>query len=119
MGPIPSRPCRREPKLQDVATWDDVRRVAASFPETAERSTRDGIPQWRVRDKLFVWERPLRRADIDGVGYDAPKGPILGVPVSDVGGKEALLAVLPDVCFTSPHFDGYPSVLVRLVHSTL
>jgi hypothetical protein len=29
-------------------------------------------------------------------------------------GKEARLAAQPDVCFTTPHFDGYPAVLVRL-----
>ena len=28
--------------------------------------------------------------------------------------KEALLADDPDVFFTTPHFDGYPAVLVRL-----
>src|SRR5439155_12452696 len=104
-GPIPSRPYRREPMLQDVATWDDVRRVAASLPETAERSTRDGIPQWRVRDKLFVWERPLRRADIDALGDDAPKGPILGVRAADFGLKETFLGGLPGVCFPIPPFD--------------
>ena len=43
----------------------------------------------------------------------------MGVRVADVGVKEALLAELPDVCFTIPHFDGYPAVLVRLDHITL
>jgi hypothetical protein len=28
--------------------------------------------------------------------------------------KEALIADDPDVFFTTPHFDGYPAVLVRL-----
>jgi hypothetical protein len=34
--------------------------------------------------------------------------------VEHVGAKEALLATDPDVYFTTPHFDGYPAVLVRL-----
>jgi hypothetical protein len=34
--------------------------------------------------------------------------------VSDLGVKEALLGDDPDVFFTTPHFDGYPAVLVRL-----
>jgi hypothetical protein len=69
---------------------------------------------WRVRDKLFVWERPLRPADLRALGADAPPGPILGARVEHLGAKEALLADDPDVFFTTPHFDGYPAVLVRL-----
>jgi hypothetical protein len=67
-----------------------------------------------VKDKGFVWERPLRRADLEALGDDAPDGPILGVRVEHLMAKEALLADEPDVYFTTPHFDGYPAVLVRL-----
>jgi hypothetical protein len=67
-----------------------------------------------VRDKTFAWERPLRRADLLALGDAAPAGPILGVRVPDLGAKEALLADDPDVYFTTPHFNGYPAILVRL-----
>ena len=70
--------------------------------------------QWRVKDKLFVWERPLRRSDLEALGDGAPDGPILGVRVEHLGAKEALLAGDPEACFTTPHFDGYPAVLVQL-----
>jgi len=96
-----------------VATWDDVRRLALALPETSER-TSHGSRQWVVRTTGFVWERPLRRADLEALGDRAPDGPILGVRVEHVGIKDALLATHPDVCFTTPHFDGYPAVLVRL-----
>jgi hypothetical protein len=96
-----------------VATWDDVRRIALALPETDERLSH-GTPAWRVREKGFVWERPLRRADIEALGADAPDGPVLGVRLADVGIKEALIADDPAVYFTTPHFDGYPAVLVRL-----
>jgi hypothetical protein len=69
---------------------------------------------WRVRDKLFVWERPLRASDRAALGATAPSGPILGARVEHLGAKEALLADDPSVYFTTPHFDGYPAVLVRL-----
>ena len=49
-----------------------------------------------------------------GEAIDAPTGPILGARVEHLGAKEALLADDPDVFFTTPHFDGYPAVLVRL-----
>jgi hypothetical protein len=97
-----------------MATWDDVRALALALPGTTEREGRDGLRDWRVKDKGFVWERPLRKADYAALGDAAPNGPILGARVSDVGAKEALIADDPDVYFTTPHFDGYPAVLVRL-----
>jgi hypothetical protein len=96
-----------------VADWDDVRRIALELPETSERRSRD-LAQWRVRDKLFVWERPLRGSDLRALGDAAPTGPILGARVEHLVAKEALLADDPGVYFTAPHFDGYPAVLVRL-----
>jgi hypothetical protein len=61
-----------------------------------------------------VWERPLRRADLDALGDEAPDGPILGARVEHLVAKEALLADDPTLYFTTPHFDGYPAILARL-----
>lgn len=97
-----------------MCSWDDVSRIATALPESTERSGRDGLRSWRVRDKSFVWERPLRKADVAALGDAAPDGPILGAWVPDLGAKEAILADDPEVFFTTPHFDGYPAVLVRL-----
>jgi hypothetical protein len=96
-----------------MAGWDDVRRLALALPETSERLSRD-LRQWRVHDKLFVWERPLRRADLQALGSAAPDGPILGARVEHLGAKEAFIADDPAIFFTTPHFDGHPSILVRL-----
>jgi len=96
-----------------VATWEDVRRIALSLPDTSEEASR-GNSTWRVRSKLFVWERPLRASDLRALGEAAPAGPILGARVDHLGAKEALLADDPGVYFTTPHFDGYPAVLARL-----
>ncbi|MGH2897438.1 MAG: MmcQ/YjbR family DNA-binding protein [Solirubrobacteraceae bacterium] len=95
-----------------MADWDDVRRIALGMPEATEVAL--GSPQWRVRNKLFVWERPLRAADLEALGADAPAGPILGARVEHVGAKEALLADGTGVYFTTPHFDGHPVILVVL-----
>ncbi|MEV0428989.1 MmcQ/YjbR family DNA-binding protein [Micromonospora sp. NPDC050495] len=97
-----------------MATWDDVRRIALTLPETSERGSYDDRPAWRVRDKIFVWERPLHAPDRAALGDAAPDGPILGARVPDLGAKEALHADDPAVYFTTPHFDGHPAVLVRL-----
>jgi hypothetical protein len=96
-----------------MATWDDVRRIALGLPETTEEVSW-GHAHWRVKGKGFVWERPLRRSDLEALGDGAPEGPILGARVEHLVAKEALLADDPDVFFTTPHFDGYPAVLVRL-----
>lgn len=101
-----------------MATWDDVRRIALALPETSERVSRD-LRQWRVRDKLFVWERPLRRSDLEALGDRAPEGPILGAWVEHLGAKEALLANDEGIFFTTPHFDGYAAILVRLARIDL
>ena len=96
-----------------MARWDDVRRLALALPETSERVSR-GVASWRVRDKAFVWERPLRPADVRALGDDAPTGPVLGAHVEHLVAKEAMLADDPGVFFTTPHFDGYAAILVRL-----
>ncbi len=101
-----------------MAGWEDVRNIALALPEAGERVSRD-LRQWRVKEKLFVWERPLRRSEIEALGDLAPEGPILGARVEHLGAKEALLADDPDVFFTTPHFDGYPAILARLERISL
>jgi hypothetical protein len=96
-----------------MPTFADVRRIALALPETHEHESR-GHAHWRVKDKNFVWERPLRQSDLKALGAAAPDGLILGVRVEHLGAKEALLQSDPDVYFTTPHFDGYPAVLVQL-----
>ena len=96
-----------------MATWDDVRRIALEMPEASEVTSRERA-QWRVKDTLFVWERPLRQSDREALGDSAPDGPILGARVEHLVAKEAMIADDPSVFFTTPHFDGYPAVLVQL-----
>ncbi len=96
-----------------MAAWDDVRRIALELPETGERLSRE-LRQWRVKDKLFAWERPLRAKEIAALKGVVADGPILGARVEHLGAKDALLADDPSVYFATPHFDGYPAILVRL-----
>ena len=83
-----------------MATEDDVRRIALSLPETIEKSWYN-TPGFRVKDKGFL----RIRSEAEGG---------LVVFVADLGEKEALLAAEPDKFFTTPHYDGYPAVLVNL-----
>jgi hypothetical protein len=92
-----------------VATWDEVRAAATRLPEVTEDGRR-----WAIRGKPLAWERPLRPADREALGDAAPTGPILGIRTVDLAAKDELLVAMPDVFFTTPHFDGYPAVLARL-----
>ena len=96
-----------------MATWEDVRQIALSLPETSER-TSHGTCQWRVADKAFVWERPLRAKEVQELGQAAPASPILAARVEHLVAKEALLADDPNVYFTTSHFDGYAAILALL-----
>jgi hypothetical protein len=96
-----------------MASWSDVRAITQQLPEAVENSDTP-TADWKVRGKHFAWERPLRRADLEALGDTAWTGDILAAFVPDLGAKEALIADEPEVYFTTPHFDGHPSVLVRL-----
>lgn len=96
-----------------MATWDDVAGIVGELQLIDERSPRE----WRVGKKLIAWERPLRTSDreaLTALGIEPPDGDILGVRVADEGVKFALIADEPNVYFTTPHFDGYPAVLIKL-----
>jgi hypothetical protein len=101
-----------------MATWEDVEAIAGEL-DGAEEGTSYGNRAWKVGGKLFAWERPLRKKEIDALGGfepegGAPAGEILGVRVADEEAKQALLSSRPEIYFTTPHFDGHPTVLVRL-----
>jgi hypothetical protein len=83
-----------------MATDDDVRRIALALPEVTEKPSY-GSPGFRVKDKGFL----RIRSDEEG-------GLVVFVP--DLVDKEALLASDTEVFFTTPHYDGYPIVLVHL-----
>jgi hypothetical protein len=97
-----------------MATWTDVARILKRL-ENTERD--EGVRTWRVGGKLLAWERPLRRSDLAALGDAAPDGPILAVHVP-LEVKDTLLEDEPDCYFTTPHFDGYPAILVRLPEIT-
>ena len=82
-----------------MADWTTVREIALGFSEVVEEA--EGRPGVRVRGKLFAWMARER----DGGG--------LAVRV-DRDEKQLLLDSRPDLYFTSPHYDGYPAIQIRL-----
>jgi hypothetical protein len=82
-----------------VPTWSDVVELGLRLPEV-EESTWYGTPALKVRGKGFCRLR---------TNPDA-----LVMRVIDLADAEALVKGRPDVFFTTPHYDGWPYVLVRL-----
>jgi hypothetical protein len=82
-----------------MAEWADVVTAGLRFPGVVE-GTSYGAPSLKVRDKFLCRLRTNPEA--------------LVIRVIDVADKEALLLGDPDVFFTTPHYDNYPAVLVRL-----
>ena len=85
----------------------------APLPEV-EEGTSYGNRAWKVGARGSPGSGRCAEADLEALGDAAPEGPILGARVEHLVAKEALLADESGVYFTTPHFDGYPAVLVRL-----
>jgi hypothetical protein len=82
-----------------VAGEADVRELALSLPATVEKPSY-GTPGFRVRDRLFARMRD--------------EGEALVLWRENEEEKDALVEAEPDKFFTTPHYDGYPNILVRL-----
>src|SRR5262249_59682449 len=112
-----SRSARRSSRASRMARMADRDELALSLPETTKKLTSDGRPEYYVHDKLFCCHRGLRKDAVD------PKtgerlGDVVMFRVPDLDMKELLLADARDIFFTTPHFHGYPALLVRIPHLT-
>jgi hypothetical protein len=96
-----------------MATMADLDELALFLPHTAKELSDDGRPAYLAHGKVFCCHRGRRR---DAVDPDTGKrlDDVLMFRVADLGMKELLLADERGVYFTTPHFGGYPAVLVRI-----
>ena len=83
-----------------MSSLAQVRDIALSLPGAFEQPSYGDRPSWRTKARMFAWFR------------DDPEA--LVVWVESVDEKEALIESEPDKFFTTPHYDGYPAVLVRV-----
>lgn len=100
-----------------MATWDDVRRIALSFPQVEESvTTGDGWQAWKIvgdKGRQVIWERPMRPSDHRDLGDATPTGEIVAVRVPDFETKAQRIAEI-EACFDIPHFAKFTGVLVLL-----
>jgi hypothetical protein len=91
----------------------DLDELALALPQTTKEVSDDGRPAYLVHGKLFCCHRRSRRDAVDPASGERLDD-VLMFRVADLDVKELLLTDERGVYFTTPHFDGYPAVLVRI-----
>ncbi len=98
--------------MSTVAAFEDLDAIARALPGVAVRFSRDDRPEYRVGAKLFACLRARRKDALD-VATGEPLDDVIMLRTPDLATKEELLADATLPLFTTPHFEGFPAVLVR------
>jgi hypothetical protein len=96
-----------------MATLRDLDRLALALPETTKEVSNDGRPSYLVHGKAFCLQRS-RRPDAVDPETGERMDDVLMFRVDGPEAKELVLADPRKLFFTTPHFDGYPAVLLRI-----
>jgi hypothetical protein len=91
----------------------DLDELALALPQTTKEVGDDGRPSYLVHGKRYLIHR-RRRPDAVDPQTGERLDDVLMFRVEDLGVKELMLADARGLYFTTPHFDGYPAVLVRI-----
>jgi hypothetical protein len=91
----------------------DLDELALAMPQATKAVSDDGRPAYSVHGKLFCLHRS-RRPDALDQDTGERLDDVLMFRVADLDVKELMLADARGVFFTTPHFAGYPAVLVRI-----
>jgi hypothetical protein len=91
----------------------DLDRLALALPETTKELSEDGRPSYLVHGKMFCFHRSQRPDAIDPKTGARMKD-VLMFRVDGADAKELVLADPRGIFFTTPHFNGYPAVLLRI-----
>jgi hypothetical protein len=100
-------------RVAAVATMVDLDELALAMPQVTKDLSEDGRPSYSVHGKFFCFHRNRRPDAVDpetGERLDD----VLVFRVDDLEVKELLVADDRNVFFTTPHWDGYKAVLVRI-----
>jgi hypothetical protein len=91
----------------------DLDELALAMPQTTKEVSDDGRPSYLVHGKMYCFHRSLRP---DAIDHETGErlADVLMFRVPDLDVKELLLADERGVYFTTPHFNGYPAVLMRI-----
>ena len=96
-----------------MSTLADLDELALALPQATKELSEDGRPSYLVHGKMFCFHRGRRPDALDPeTGERLDDVLVFRVESGDV--KELLLADERGVFFTTPHWDGYSAVLVRI-----
>ena len=90
----------------------DLDELAMAMPETTKALSDDGRPSYHVHEKMYCFHRGQRPDAVDEHGERLDD--VLMFRVADLDVKELLLSDDRGIYFTTPHFRGYPAVLMRI-----
>jgi hypothetical protein len=96
-----------------MATMADVDELALALPETTKEVYDDGRPTYLVRGKMFCFHR-ARRPDAVDSDTGERLDDVFVFRVADLEVKQLLLADPGYRFFTTPHWNGYAAVLLRI-----
>jgi hypothetical protein len=96
-----------------MATMRDLDRLALAMPETTKEVSEDGRPSYLVHGKMFCFHRSRRPDAIDPKTGERMDD-VLMFRVDGADEKELVLADPRGIFFTTPHFNGFPAVLIRI-----
>ena len=91
----------------------DLDALALALPETTKEVSDDGRPSYLVHGKMFCFHRTRRPDAVDGTTGERLDD-VLMFRVDGPEEKELVLADPRGIFFTTPHFNGYPAVLIRI-----
>ena len=91
----------------------DLDKLALSLPEVTKEVSEDGRPSYNVHGKMFCFHRS-RRPDAVDPETGERMDDVLMFRVDGQEEKELVLADPRGIFFTTPHFNGYPAVLLRI-----
>ena len=95
-----------------MATMADLDELALAMPQATKEVAEDGRPSYHVHGKMFCFHRGPRPDAVDEAGKRLED--VLAFRVDGLEEKELLLSDDRGIYFTTPHFRGYPAVLVRI-----
>jgi hypothetical protein len=96
-----------------MATMKDLDALALAMPQATKAVSDDGRASYSVHGKYFCFHRS-RRPDAVDAKTGERLDDVLVFRVEDVHVKELVLGDDRGIFFTTPHWDGYPAVLVRI-----
>jgi hypothetical protein len=91
----------------------DLDELALALPETTKEISDDGRPTYLAHGKMFCFHRSGRPDAVDPTTGERLED-VLMFRVDGPEAKELVLADPRGIFFTTPHFNGYPAVLMRI-----